>query len=78
MDVKEWAYTAGFRLVFSLVLTAVTVGVTIAAFWGLDQTQYFTVNIKLFLDEFAVPFFVASFVMLQVNRTIGILAEKAV
>lgn len=77
MDVERVGYVVGARILLSLILTAASVGITIAAFWVLDQIRFFTVDVQLFLDQFAVPYFIALFLLLQLNRGLAFLERQA-
>lgn len=77
MDLEETAKSYGFQALFMAFFTAISVGITVGMFWILDQTQFFSVDIQLFLDEFALPFFVASFGLQLFNKAFAFVAQRA-
>lgn len=77
MDLEETARSYGFQALFMAFFTAVSVGITIGVFWMMNQTQFFNVDIQLFLDEFALPYFVASFALQIFNKGFAFVAERA-
>jgi ABC-type antimicrobial peptide transport system permease subunit len=77
MDLEETVKSYGFQLLFMAFFTAISVGITIGVFWIMNQTQFFSVDINLFLDKFALPYFVASFALQVFNRGFAYVAARA-
>jgi len=79
MDVGPRLENYGFQLLFMAFFTAISVGITIGVFWIMNQTGIglLEVDIQLFLDKFALPYFIASFALQIFNRGFAYVAERA-
>jgi hypothetical protein len=69
----------GYQALFMLLLTGISVGITIGMFWILNQTgiSLLQVDIQLFLDKFALPYFVAMLGLQLFNRGFAVVAQRA-
>lgn len=56
---EYYSIYAGVFFLFSLM----QFGGVIIIMWLLDMTEYFTADVGMFLDEFGVPFLIASIVV---------------
>lgn len=79
MAAEETAKQYGFQALFMAFFTAISVGITIGVFWIMNQTglEFLHVDIQLFLDKFALPYFVASFALQIFNRAFAYIASRA-
>lgn len=79
MAVEDTLEKYGFQALFMAFFTAISVGITIGVFWILNQTGigFLEVDISLFLDKFALPYFVASFGLQIFNRAFAFIAQRA-
>lgn len=63
------------QVIITFISSILTLGGYIAIFWALDQTKFFSIDIALFLDKFAIPFVIAVISMSLIWRIFGAAGE---